>query len=89
MTDYQLIGLENFISKYIKNPFLKTKKRGAYEIQGIEERYIESLLDIDELTTIVHKKVGEKLTDEIAKKVVDRIMVGVSLGLENENSCDF
>lgn len=89
MDNYGLYGLENFILKKIEEPFLKTQKCSGADIQGIEERYIKRLLDVEELASIVHEKVVEKLTDAIAEEVVSRIMVGAELGIasmERENN---
>lgn len=94
MDKYGLHGLENFIFKKIKEPFIKTQKCKRADIQGLEERYIEQLLDVEGLAPMVQAKVVDKLTDAIAEKVVSRIMVGAALGIakterENKEDVDF
>lgn len=90
MDKYGLYGLQNFIFKEIKKPLFETQRLGGADIQGIEERYIERLLNMEDLTLEVHNKVVEKLTDTIAEKVVNRIIIGASLGIvKTKEEVDF
>lgn len=82
MDNYGLLGLQNFIFKKIKQPLFGTQKVGGADIQGIEERYIERLINAEKLAPKVHDKVVEKLTDAIAENIVKRIMAGASFEIE-------
>ena len=74
MSEYNIIGLQNFIVDNYKLP-LTTKNEYEVRVKGIETRYVDGLVfNVEHLASEVHSKVIDKLADKIADDVVDRIL---------------
>jgi len=75
MSEYNMIGLQNFIVDNYKSP-LTSKNEYIVRVKGIENRYTDGLIfnNLQYLASEVHSKVIDKLADKIADDVVDRIL---------------
>ncbi len=75
MSEYNMIGLQNFIVENYKLP-LTTKDEYKVQVKGMETRYVDGLIfnNLQRLTSEVHNKVIDKLADKMADDVVDRIL---------------
>jgi hypothetical protein len=74
MSNYNHIGLQNFIFENYKLPLI-TDGDKVY-VKGLETRYVdgELLRYTNDLADKVHEQIMEKLADKIADDVVDRIL---------------
>lgn len=66
MTNYNLIGIQNFVLSNLEN-LLKSAK--------IEERVKEGLLhnDIDEITQLTYEKICDKLSDILSEEFIKQL----------------
>ena len=75
MSEYNMIGLQNFIVDNYKSP-LTSENEYIVRVKGMETRYVDGLIfnNVQHLASEVHSKVIDKLADKIADDVVDRIL---------------
>lgn len=70
MTEYNILGLKNYIFNFFKNLTPRKKEKG-FEV--LEKRYYENL-NTDVLTAEVHRKIEDKLAEIIADKYVEDLL---------------
>lgn len=70
MTEYNAIGLKNYIFNFMKNLTPRKDEQG-YEI--LEERYYKNITT-DMLVDRVHSKILDKLADKISDKFIDDLL---------------
>lgn len=70
MTEYNAIGLENYIFNFMKNLTPRKNERG-WEV--LEERYYKNITT-DMLIDKVHSKILDKLADKISDKFIEDLL---------------
>ena len=88
---YEVIGLENYINKNYKEPIYDYNDK-SFHSKNIESRYLTKTFnyDKDELTSMVHNKIMEKLSDKIADDFVNELLTEISIAKsKNNDEVDF